>query len=73
MGARVRYDGTSFRITEVNILTRRIRMEGEGRMLTFPSAQIYQDPRTQRWTVDEVAEGHSDELSVALDQPSTES
>lgn len=72
VGARVRYDGTSFRITEVNILTHRIRMEGEGRMLTFPSAQIYQDPKTQRWTIDEVPEDQSDELSIALDQPSTE-
>jgi len=55
VGARVRYDEISFRITEVNVLTGQIRMEGDGRMLTFPVAQIYQDAKTQRWTVDEGA------------------
>jgi len=53
VGARVRYDETSFRITEVNILTGMIRMEGDGRVLSFPFAQVYQDPKTQRWTIDE--------------------
>ena len=55
VGARVRHDEISFRITEVNVLTGQIRMEGDGRMLTFPVAKVYQDARTQRWTIDQSA------------------
>ena len=53
VGARVRYDETSFRITEVNVLTGNIRMEGDGRVITFPSGRVYQDAKTQRWTIDD--------------------
>ncbi|MFW5683561.1 MAG: PSP1 domain-containing protein [Spirochaetota bacterium] len=55
VGARVRHDGTSFRITEVNVLNGQIRMEGDGRAVSFPSNRIYQEPKTQRWTVDDAA------------------
>ena len=56
VSTRVKYEDTLFRITEVNVLTGRIRIEGDGRVLSFPVGQLYQDPKTQRWTVAESPE-----------------
>jgi len=50
-GTRVRYDETNFRITEVNVLTRRVRLEGDGRVMEFPVDSFYQDEKSQRWMV----------------------
>jgi cell fate regulator YaaT (PSP1 superfamily) len=70
VGARVKHDGTLFRITEVNVLTGKIRIEGDGRMLTLPTSRIYQDPKTQRWTVDDTAVAAT-EVVEPVDLPST--
>ena len=51
VGARVRHDDVSFRITEVNVLTGQVRLEGEGRSITVSMDQVRQDPRTMRWTI----------------------
>ena len=53
VGARVRHDDISFRITEVNVLTGQVRLEGEGRSITVPVGQVHQDPKTMRWMIDE--------------------
>lgn len=53
VGARVRHDEVSLRITEVNVLTRQIRLEGEGRSLNVAFEDVYQDSRTQRWIIRE--------------------
>lgn len=50
-GSRVLFEDVSFRITEVNILTRKIRIEGDGRMMEFPIDRVSQDEKTQRWMV----------------------
>jgi len=72
VGARVRYDEISFRITEVNVLTGQIRMEGDGRVLSFPVGQIYQDAKTQRWTVDESTVAAAAEAPVVEAAPATD-
>ena len=51
VGTRVKYDGALFRITDVNVLTQRIRIEGEDRVLDLPARNFRQDGETQRWTV----------------------
>lgn len=59
VGARVRHEETSLRITEVNVLTGLIRLEGDGRSLSIAVDEVYQDPKTQRWMIrdeDAVAE-----------------
>ncbi len=53
VGARVRHDEISFRITEVNVLTGHIRLEGDGRTMTVPVNQVRQDPKTLRWVIEE--------------------
>ncbi|MFP4113272.1 MAG: PSP1 domain-containing protein [Spirochaetota bacterium] len=71
VGARVKYDDTLFRITEVNVLTGNIRIEGDGRALTFPASRVYQDPKTQRWTVDYGAPETDAPKPESVDLPST--
>ena len=61
VGARVRHEDVSFRITEVNVLTGGIRLEGDGRVLTVPVDQVYQDPKTQRWMLGESRQQEEDE------------
>lgn len=65
-GARVKYDETLFRITEVNVMTGRIRMEGDGRVMEIPSSRFYQDKKSQRWMVSSESTGipESTELPV---------
>jgi len=50
-GSRVKFEDALFRITEVNILTRKIRIEGDGRVIELPLDRFYQDSQTQRWMV----------------------
>lgn len=50
-GGRVKFEDSLFKITEVNILTRRIRIEGDGRVLEIPVDRFYQDSDSQRWMV----------------------
>lgn len=50
-GSRVMLEDTLFRITEVNVLTHKIRVEGDGRVMELPTDRFYQDEKTQRWMV----------------------
>jgi cell fate regulator YaaT (PSP1 superfamily) len=52
-GSRVKHDGTLFRVTEVNVLKQRIRLEGDGRVLEFPPDRIVHDSGSQKWVVRE--------------------
>ncbi len=50
MGTRVRFDGEEFRVTDMNVLTRRLRFQGEGgRVLDVGFDSVSRDPRTQTW------------------------
>lgn len=55
VGGRLRYRDELYRITEVNVLTGSIRIEGGGQAFAFPASRVYQDPKSQRWTIDEDA------------------
>ena len=49
-GLRIYYDGTNFRITEVNPLTNMVKMSGEdGRLLEIAASRFYQ--RDGRWGI----------------------
>ena len=50
-GSRVQFEDTLFRITDVNVLTRKIRVEGDGRVMELPIDRFYQDKKSQRWMV----------------------
>ncbi|MBU8913385.1 MAG: hypothetical protein KOO61_05125 [Spirochaetales bacterium] len=50
-GSRVKFEDTLFRITEVNVLTRKIRVEGDGRVMELPIERFYQDAKSQRWMI----------------------
>ena len=50
-GTRIKYDDALFRITEVNIFTRMIRLEGDNRILEIPTQRFHQDPETRRWQI----------------------
>ena len=63
VGARVRHEDVSLRITEVNVLTGQIRLEGEGRSLNVAFKDVYQDSKTQRWMIRE-------EYAAAAEGPS---
>ncbi len=55
-GHRLHYDGSLFRIVEVNVVSRQIKMLGEdGRFLAFPVCRFKYDSPTQRWRVLEEA------------------
>ena len=53
VGGRVKYRDSLLRITEVNVLTDTIRIEGDGMNLAVPTHRVKQDPKTQRWTLHE--------------------
>ncbi|TVQ39346.1 MAG: hypothetical protein EA384_06880 [Spirochaetaceae bacterium] len=51
-GTRIPYDETVFRVTEVNIISRQIRLSGEdGRYLSLPICRFERDPRSRRWRI----------------------
>ena len=50
MGTRVRFDDEEFRVTDLNVLTRRLRFQGEsGRVLDVGFDSLSRDPATQAW------------------------
>ena len=50
-GIRIRYDGTEFRITEVNPLTSMVKMLGDdGRLLEVNAKRFYKD--NNHWNID---------------------
>jgi cell fate regulator YaaT (PSP1 superfamily) len=51
-GTRISYDGTKFRITEVNVISHKIALEGEdGRYLTLPTSCLSYDSQAKAWRV----------------------
>lgn len=50
MNARIRYDGEEFRVTDLNVLARRVRLAGaSGRVLDVGFEAVQRNPRTQGW------------------------
>lgn len=50
MNARIRYDGEEFRVTELNVLARRVRLAGaSGRVLDVGFEALQRNPKTQAW------------------------
>lgn len=55
-GNRISYEGTVFKVTEVNVVSRQIRLQGDdGRYLMLPACRISFDSGTQRWRIMEEA------------------
>jgi cell fate regulator YaaT (PSP1 superfamily) len=50
MGTRVQFEGEEFRVTEMNVLARRVRFQSEsGRVLDVGFESLSRDPRTNAW------------------------
>jgi len=50
MGTRVTFDGEEFKVTDMNILARRLRFQGEsGRVLDVAFDSLHRNPQTQAW------------------------
>ncbi len=50
MGARVKFDGEEFRVIDMNVLTRRLRLQGEsGRIMDVGFDALARNPQTQGW------------------------
>lgn len=50
MNARIRYDGEEFRVTDLNVLARRVRLAGvSGRILDVGFEALQRNPKTQGW------------------------
>jgi cell fate regulator YaaT (PSP1 superfamily) len=50
MGARMQFEGEEFRVTELNILARRVRIQSEsGRVLDVGFDSLSRNPATQSW------------------------
>ena len=50
MGTRVQYEGEEFRVTEMNVLARRVRFQSEsGRVIDVGFESLSRDPRTMQW------------------------
>jgi len=50
MGTRVQFEGEEFRVTDMNVLARRVRFQSEsGRVIDVGFESLSRDPRTQAW------------------------
>jgi cell fate regulator YaaT (PSP1 superfamily) len=50
MNTRIRYDGEEFRVTDLNVLARRVRLAGvSGRVLDVGFEALRRNPKTQSW------------------------
>jgi cell fate regulator YaaT (PSP1 superfamily) len=50
MNARIRYDGEEFRVTDLNVLARRVRLAGaSGRVLDVGFEALQRNPKNQSW------------------------
>jgi cell fate regulator YaaT (PSP1 superfamily) len=50
MGTRVQFEGEEFRVTEMNVLARRVRFQSEsGRVLDVGFDSMSRNPKTQLW------------------------
>lgn len=55
-GHRMKYDGTTFKILEVNIISRSLLLSGEdGRLITMPFEALRYDTERSKWFLDEGA------------------
>lgn len=55
-GNRISFEGTVFKITEVNVVSRQIRLQGDdGRYLMLPACRVSFDGGSQRWRILEEA------------------
>lgn len=53
-GNRLSYDGAVFRITEINVISKRIRIDGDdGRVLEIPFCRLVHDDGRDRWSIRE--------------------
>jgi cell fate regulator YaaT (PSP1 superfamily) len=51
-GCKIVYDDSVFKITEINILSRMVKMlSDDGRLLEIPGSRIYYDQKIQRWQI----------------------
>ncbi len=54
-GSRIQWDGTSFKVTEVNIFSRRIKLSGgDGRQLEISTAEVEFVKETKSWKINPV-------------------
>jgi len=61
MGTRVHYDGEEFKVTDMNVLARRLRFQGEsGRVLDVGFDSLSRNPQTQAWELHVRAGGEGD-------------
>jgi cell fate regulator YaaT (PSP1 superfamily) len=52
MGTRVHFEGEEFRVTELNVLARRVRIQSEsGRVLDMAFESLARNPETQAWEI----------------------
>jgi cell fate regulator YaaT (PSP1 superfamily) len=55
-GYKIAYDGSIFKITEINILSKTVRLlSDDGRLLEIPSSRIYYDNGSGKWKIREIA------------------
>ncbi len=51
-GTRIPYDGESFKVAEINVLARRLRLQGEsGRVLDLGFDGLTKNPKTNTWEI----------------------
>ena len=54
-GSRIQWDGATFKVTEVNIFSKRIRLSGnDGRQLDLSTAEVEFNKETRGWTLNPV-------------------
>ncbi len=52
LGTRIHYDGEEFKVAEMNVLARRVRLQSEtGRILDLGYDALSKDPRTNAWQI----------------------
>ncbi|MDR1340316.1 MAG: hypothetical protein LBK58_09735, partial [Prevotellaceae bacterium] len=57
-GYKIPYDESVFKITEINILSQRVKLlSDDGRLLEIPTSRIYQDKASGKWRIKEISEG----------------
>jgi cell fate regulator YaaT (PSP1 superfamily) len=55
-GYKIAYDGSIFKITEINILSKTVKLlSDDGRLLEIPSSRIYYDNGSGKWKIREIA------------------
>jgi cell fate regulator YaaT (PSP1 superfamily) len=56
-GCKIPYDESIFKITEINILSQRVKLlSDDGRLLEIPTSRIYHDKTTGKWRIKEISD-----------------